>query len=110
LGLNTNNVSAQEFGSQDSIRVSFVSEVNFTSTSQDKRKEASAGIGTLGVQFERGYVYGSASFVVYSQNSEIETDSNETQLFGTNLLLPENSSSKTSNFRVLLGINIILVK
>jgi len=102
--INANNVSCQDFGARDSLKVSFATNVNFAKSSDDTRKESSAGTGTLGLKFEQGYVYGAANFNIYSQNKEIVTDSTETKIFGTNLLLPENSSSKISNFSLLLGV------
>lgn len=94
----------QDFGNKDSLRISFVTDVNFSSSSDDGRKQSRSGIGTIGLKFERGYIYGSTNFTVYSQNENISTDSSETKIFGSNLLLPENSSSKVSNFSFLLGV------
>jgi hypothetical protein len=94
----------QDFGKKDSLRISFVTDVNFSSSSDDGRKQSRSGIGTIGLKFERGYIYGSTNFTVYSQNENISTDSSETKIFGSNLLLPENSSSKVSNFSFLLGV------
>jgi hypothetical protein len=102
--LNSNNMFCQDFGARDSLKVSFETNINFAKSSNDSRKESSAGTGTLGLRFERGYLYGSVNFNIYSQNNEIATDSTETKIFGTNLLLPENSSSKISNFSLLLGV------
>ena len=102
--LYSNNVTSQDFGARDSLKVSFATNVNFSKSSDDTRKESSAGTGTLGLKFEQGYVYGAANFTIYSQNNEIATDSTETKIFGTNLLLPDNSSSKISNFSLLLGV------
>ena len=95
-------ISNLEFGSKEDLKINFVTNVNFSASTDDSRKESKAGIGTLGLQFERGYIYGSAQFTVFSQNKEVETDSTETKIFGTNLLLPENSSGKISNFSILL--------
>lgn len=95
---------AQEFGSKDSIRISFVSDINFTTSADDNRKAASSGIGTIGLKFERGYVYGSSQFTIFSQNEGISSDSSDLKIFGSNLLIPENSSSKISNFSFQLGL------
>lgn len=97
-------------GKKDSLKVSFVTDVNFSSSSDDNRKEAQSGIGTLGLKFQHGFAYGSASFTVFSQNKEIQTDSTETKLFGTNLLIPENSSGKISNFSLLFGLRSFYLK
>jgi hypothetical protein len=79
-------------------------DLNFSSSSNDSRSESKAGIGKLGLKFESGFMYGHAAFTVYSQNKEINSgDSTETKLFGTNLLLPQNSSNNISNFNILLG-------
>ncbi len=94
----------QEFGSKDTISISFLTDVNFSSSADDNRKEASSGIGTIGLKYEKGYVYGNTSFTVYSQNKSIVSDTSEIKIFGSNLLLPENSSSKVSNFSILLGL------
>lgn len=102
--LKTNLSYCQEFGSKDSLRISFVTDINFSSSADDNRKEATSGIGTIGLKFEKGYVYGNTNFTVYSQNNSISTNSSETKIFGSNLLLPENSSSKISNFSILLGL------
>ena len=99
----------QEFGDKDTLRISFISDVNFSKSSNDNRKESAAGIGTMGIKFERGYFYGSANFTIFSQNSDISPDSSEKKIFGTNLLLPENSSSKVSNFSVLLGLKTLYI-
>jgi hypothetical protein len=79
-------------------------DLNFSSSSNDSRSESRAGVGKLGLKFESGFMYGHAAFTVYSQNKEINSgDTAETKLFGTNLLLPQNSSNNISNFNILLG-------
>jgi|JI10StandDraft_1071094.scaffolds.fasta_scaffold293953_1 hypothetical protein len=100
----------QDFGKKDSLRISFLTDVNFSSSSDDGRKQSRSGIGTIGLKFETGYIYGSTNFTVYSQNENISTDSTETKIFGSNLLLPENSSSKVSNFSFLLGVKTFFLK
>ncbi len=75
-----NNDRDQLIGKKDSLKVSFVTDVNFSTSSDDSRKEAQSGIGTLGLKFQQGYAYGSAAFTVYSQNKEVQTDSLETKI------------------------------
>ncbi len=89
----------------DRLNVSIVTDVGFASSTNDSRKETNSGTGTLGLKFEEGRFYGSASFTVYSQNEEVLTsDTIETKLFGSNLLLPKNSSGSIGNFSGTLGI------
>jgi hypothetical protein len=88
----------------DSVKVSFATNINFSAPSSNTTKEATAGIGTIGLKFERGHMYGDVNFTVYSQNKEIiAIDSSNTTIFGSNLLIPENSSNKISNFYIKLG-------
>lgn len=97
-------MQAQKEKSIDTVKVSIETAIDFSSSSNDTRKEASSGTGTLGLKFERGYLYGDVNFTVYSQNKQITSnDSTETKIFGTNLLLPQNSSSNISNFYILIG-------
>lgn len=58
------NLHGQEFGSKDTLNISIVTDANFSTSTDESKKEASAGIGTLGLNFERGYVYGGAKFIV----------------------------------------------
>ncbi|MDR6845666.1 hypothetical protein [Flavobacterium granuli] len=97
--------SNQDSSSQiDSVKVSFDTNINFSAPSSNSTKEATAGIGTIGLKFERGLIYGDVNFTVYSQNKEIiAIDSSNTTIFGSNLLIPENSSNKISNFYIRLG-------
>lgn len=85
------------------INVFFVTDIGFASSANDTRKEASAGTGKLGLDFERGFVNGNIQFTVFSQNKNIATaDTAETKLFGSNLLIPQNSSNNISNFSFYL--------
>ncbi len=102
------HIAAQE--TKNDYKISFVTDVNFSSSTNDTRKESKSGIGTLGLRFEKGYVFGGANFTVYSQNKEIQTDSTETKIFGTNLLLPDNSSGKISNFSLVFGVKTFYLK
>lgn len=88
----------------DSLKVSIDTNINFSTPSSNSTSQATAGIGTLGLKFERGLFYGDVNFTVYSQNKEIiAIDSTDTKVFGSNLLIPENSSNKISNFYIKLG-------
>ena len=92
----------QEKGNQ--VKVFVDSDINFASSANDSRNESKAGTGKLGLKFESGFIYGGANFTVFSQNKSIESsDSNEVKLFGTNLLLPQNSSGNISNFSFTIG-------
>ena len=96
---------SQKEKSIDTVKVFIETDVNFASSSNDTRKEASSGIGTLGLKFERGIFYGDINFTVFSQNKLVKSqDSIETKIFGSNLLLPQNSSSNISNFFILFGV------
>lgn len=78
--------------------------INFSSSTEDSRSDAQAGIGTLGIKFSRKFVYGKIRFTVFSKNDKIESEnSNDTKIFGSNLLIPSNSSNSISNFSFLLG-------
>jgi hypothetical protein len=86
------------------LKVYLKTDINYASSKSDTRKEAQSATGTLGLKFETLNVFGSATFTIHSQNEEISTtDSLETKLFGTNLLLPQNSSSNISNFELNVG-------
>jgi hypothetical protein len=90
--------------SKENLKVHLKTDVNYASSTADSRKEAQSANGTLGIKFANDYLFGSTSFVVHSQNDEISTDDiNENKLFGTSLLLPQNSSSNISNFEIQLG-------
>jgi hypothetical protein len=96
--------TAKEQTDGNQVKVFIDSDINFSSSANDSRNESKAGIGKLGLKFESGFIYGGANFTVFSQNKTIETtDSNEVKLFGTNLLLPQNSSNNISNFSFVLG-------
>jgi hypothetical protein len=78
--------------------------INFATSTEDSRPDAQAGTGTLGIKFERKFIYGRVRFTVFSKNDEISSeDSTDNKIFGSNLLIPENSSSSISNFSFLLG-------
>ncbi len=86
------------------VKVFIDSDINFTSSANDSRSESKAGVGKLGLKFETGFIYGRVNFTVFSKNKEILTnDSNEVKIFGTNLLLPMNSSNNIGNFSFTLG-------
>ena len=96
--------TAKEEADGNQVKVYIDSDINFSSSANDSRSESKAGIGKLGLKFESGFYYGGVNFTVFSQNKTIETtDSNEVKLFGTNLLLPQNSSSNISNFSFVFG-------
>ena len=85
-------------------RVYLESDIFFSSSTNDTRRDAQAGIGTLGVKFQRKFIYGRILFTVYSKNNEIETESLiENKLFGSSLLIPQNSSNNISNFVFQFG-------
>jgi len=78
--------------------------INFATSTEDSRSDAQAGTGTLGIKFERKFIYGRVRFTVFSKNDEITSENTtDNKIFGTNLLIPENSSSSISNFSFLLG-------
>jgi hypothetical protein len=78
--------------------------INFATSTEDSRSDAQAGTGTLGIKFERKFIYGKVRFTVFSKNDEISSENNtDNKIFGSNLLIPENSSSSISNFNFLLG-------
>ncbi|OMQ13009.1 hypothetical protein [[Flexibacter] sp. ATCC 35103] len=106
LFINCSLFYSQDVNSQiDSVKVSIATNINFSTPASNSTKEATAGIGTLGLKFERSSFYGDVNFTVYSQNKEIVAiDSTNTKAFGSNLLVPENSSNKISNFYIKLGI------
>ncbi|MBL7903899.1 MAG: hypothetical protein JNL22_02650 [Bacteroidales bacterium] len=88
----------------ETVNVYIVTDVGFTSSVNDNRKQSSPGVGSIGLKFEQGKIFGEVSFTVYSQNEEVLTsDPFEYKLFGTNLLLPENNSGNISNFSFLFG-------
>lgn len=104
----TSNIYAQS--TENDYKISIVTDVNFSSSADDTRKESQSGVGTLGLRFEKGNVYGGANFTVFSQNKEIQTDSRDTKIFGTNLLIPENNSGNISSFSLLFGVNTFYLK
>lgn len=78
--------------------------IDFATSAEDSRSDAQAGTGTLGIKFDRKFIYGNVRFTVFSRNEEITAiDSSDSKIFGTNLLIPQNSSSSISNFSFLLG-------
>lgn len=87
------------------LKVYLKTDINYASSTSDPRKESQSATGTLGVKFEVENIYGSSTFTIHSQNEQISTnDSLEKKLFGSNLLLPQNSSSNISNFELQLGM------
>lgn len=78
--------------------------INFATSTEDSRSDAQAGTGTLGIKFERKFIYGKIRFTIFSKNNEIESENNnDNKIFGSNLLIPSNSSNSISNFSFLLG-------
>jgi hypothetical protein len=87
------------------LKVYLKTDINYGSSTSDSRKEAQSATGTLGIKFEVENIYGSSTFTIHSQNEQISTsDSLEKKLFGSSLLLPQNSSSNISNFELQLGM------
>jgi hypothetical protein len=87
------------------LKVYLKTDINYASSTSDSRKEAQSATGTLGIKFEVENIYGSSTFTIHSQNEQISTsDSLEKKLFGSSLLLPQNSSSNISNFELQLGM------
>jgi hypothetical protein len=79
--------------------------IDLASSSEDTRSDSQAGTGTLGIKFERNFIYGKVRFTVFSKNDEIKSENdNDIKIFGSNLLIPSNSSNKISNFNFLLGV------
>ncbi len=91
------------------LNVYLKTDINYASSAADNRKESQSAVGTLGIKFDvYNNIWASSTFTVHSQNQEIKTeDITETKLFGTNLLLPQNSSSDISNFELQAGVNSI---
>ncbi len=86
------------------LKVYLKTDINYASSAADTRKEAQSATGTLGIKFQKGYLFGSSVFTIHSQNEQIATEDNtELKLFGSSLLLPQNSSSNMSNFELHLG-------
>lgn len=78
--------------------------INFASSTDDTRTDAQAGVGTLGIKFNRKFIYGGIRFTVFSKNEQITSENNlDNKIFGSNLLIPQNSSNNISNFSFLLG-------
>lgn len=93
--------------STNNLKVYLLTDINYASSASDNREQSQSATGTLGVRFEvYNNLYASSTFTVHSQNQEISTDDIlEEKLFGTNLLLPQNSSSDISNFELVAGVN-----
>lgn len=91
----------------NSLKVYLKTDINYASSASDNRKESQSAVGTLGIKFDLyDNIFASSVFTVHSQNQQITTDDvSETKLFGTNLLLPQNSSSDISNFELQTGVN-----
>lgn len=89
------------------LKVYLKTDINYASSASDNRREAQSAVGTLGIKFDLyNNLFASSVFTVHSQNQEITTDNiSETKLFGTNLLLPQNSSSDISNFELQTGVS-----
>jgi len=89
------------------LKVYLKTDINYASSASDNRREAQSAVGTLGIKFDLyNNLFAPSVFTVHSQNQEITTDNiSETKLFGTNLLLPQNSSSDISNFELQTGVS-----
>lgn len=79
-----------------------ITNIDFKTSTDDSRSDAQAGTGTLGIKFERKFIYGKILFTVFSKNEEVVSN-DDSKLFGTNLLIPSNSSNRISNFNFLFG-------
>ena len=101
-----NSVCAQEVGKliDYDTKVYLETNINFATSAEDSRSDAQAGVGTLGIKFQRDLLYGGIKFTVYSNNDEIESETeNDIKIFGSNLLIPSNSSESISSFSFLFG-------
>jgi hypothetical protein len=88
----------------DVTRLYLETNINFATSTEDSRPDSQAGTGTLGIKFKRKFLYGGVRFTVFSKNDEIVSEDNsDAKIFGSNLLIPENSSSNISNFSFQLG-------
>lgn len=107
LSQNVDTKDTTKKDSTNNLKVYLLTDINYASSAADNRDQSQSAIGTLGVRFEvYNNLYASSTFTVHSQNQEIKTDDlTETKLFGTNLLLPQNSSSDISNFELVAGVN-----
>ncbi len=101
--------SQSEKKQKTDLNVYLKTDINYASSAADNRKESQSAVGTLGIKFDvYNNIWASSTFTVHSQNQEIKTeDISETKLFGTNLLLPQNSSSDISNFELQTGVSSI---
>lgn len=89
---------------KDTTFVFIQTDFNHAGSGNDKRQAAQAGTGKVGLRFDEPQFYGACQFTVYSKNETISTqDSTELSLFGSSLLLPQNSSGQISNFSIELG-------
>lgn len=106
-------VFAQEEGNTDSNDSKFLDDkthlyletnIDIATSTEDSRSDAQAGTGTLGMKFNRKFIYGKIRFTIFSRNDQIESEnSSDNKIFGSNLLIPSNSSNSVSNFSFLLG-------
>lgn len=88
----------------EDTRLYIETNINFATSTEDSRPDAQAGTGTLGIKFERKFIYGKVQFTVFSRNNDITSEDNaDSKIFGSNLLIPSNSSSRISNFSFLFG-------
>lgn len=104
---------AQDEKTQETVLSKFLDEevnlyletnIDFATSTEDSRPDAQAGVGTLGLKFDRKFVYGQIRFTVFSSNDEVVSETNtDNKIFGSNLLIPSNSSNSISNFSFLLG-------
>lgn len=84
--------------------VALTTNAGISSSNQDNRKESRAGVGALGIKFERNFWYGEIDFVAFSRNDSIQTNNvNEDKRFGTNILIPQNSQGGFNNFFLEIG-------
>jgi len=78
--------------------------IDFATSSEDARTDSQAGTGTIGLKFSRNFIYGKIRFTIFSRNEVIQAESLiDQKIFGSNLLIPSNSSNSISNFVFQIG-------
>lgn len=98
------SVDTEELNEEKYTNVAITTDIDFASSTNSSNTSNSSGIGTLGLKFERPSFYGGIDFTVFAQNNNISiTDSLETDLFGQNLLIPQNSTNRLSSFSIDVG-------
>jgi hypothetical protein len=97
-----NSITSKIFS--DTTNLYFESNIDFATSAKDTRSDAQSGTGTLGLKFDKKLIYGKIRFTVFSKNNMITSQPNtDNKIFGSNLLIPSNSSNSISNFSFLLG-------